>query len=417
MIDPARALDRTVPLMQDYVDAPDEMVIEALIATRVLLRVDETTLACDAGVTALLACFQTAARLGAHISLDIPDHLEANLAPLGRKTRVTDVLAETADQLIFPLEATNDPNLTFALGEYVEPGDFALGGDGFGSRLRVSQPAGSWSGHAPFGGALAGVAAGAEVARFALARLIEDGHPPREPVPLTADDHDLRLPDLPLPPRIDLGEVDFVSAGAITHAVLFLLFRLAGVELTGRVFDDDRTEVENLNRYLLLTNTGLEIEKVEQLGQFQTNAIRLHPEPVRVTDTLEATLADRVCVGADSVEARWITQRLAHGWVGVGATTHTLAMASEHWPGTPCAGCLHPTGEPPATRLPTASFVSLLAGTILAHRLVASVVASQQLAEATIALSALNLAGTEPIVTHPVAHTPACPVGHQAAAA
>jgi hypothetical protein len=128
-------------------------------------------------------------------------------------------------------------------------------------------------------------------------------------------------------------------------------------------------------------------------------------------------LGDRVVVGVDSVEARWNVQRLSTGWVGVGATSHALAMVSQHWPDTPCSGCVHPVPSPLATRLPTISFVSLIAGALLAYRLVQSAVAPVRVTEVDYVLDALRLASAEPFLTerpHAVEH---CPVGCAAARA
>lgn len=415
MIDPSNALDRTVRVIQDYVDAPDEAVVEALTRLKVRISADAPTLACGAGATALVAAFTAIARLGARIDLRVPQQARIEPVPPLDHEQLADALRAHAAKLIMPVQELDTVDLAFALAEDVGPTEFGLAGDDYSTRLTIGRPGGGWTGDIPFGGALAGVVAGAEVARAAVARLIAAGHPTRDPLALEARELTFGLPPLPGDiTGLNLGTVDFVSAGAITHAVLFLLFRVPGLTLAGRIFDNDEAAAHNLNRYFLLDELDLGASKAAHLEGLSTHAIRLigierrvgGPESLAGIDPL----AEHVCVGVDSVEARWQIQRLAPGWLGVGATTHAVAMASEHWPGTPCVGCLHSDIEPLQQRLPTISFVSLASGALLAYRLLSSAVAPTRRAESTIALNVLNLAADQPVVTEPIPPTSRCPV-------
>jgi hypothetical protein len=85
-------------------------------------------------------------------------------------------------------------------------------------------------------------------------------------------------------------------------------------------------------------------------------------------------------------------------------------LTSEHAPGTPCAGCLHPRDDAggPA-ELPTISFVSLLAGTLQAHRLLAH--ASGFPAAPPLLAAGFNLGSPEALAKIGLAANPSCPVG------
>jgi hypothetical protein len=61
-------------------------------------------------------------------------------------------------------------------------------------------------------------------------------------------------------------------------------------------------------------------------------------------------------------------QAMVPSWLGVGATSHTMVIVSEHTPGGACAGCTHPVVEDAVEVIPTVSFVSFWAGFLLAMR-------------------------------------------------
>jgi hypothetical protein len=416
---PGTALDRTVLVLQDYVGAPDEEIVRTLNSLRVKLTASGDALDEPNGQVALLAAFQAIARLGVEVVLDIPrDAVTSVPAPPLAAGSLYDSLEHLASRLIQPLGEDGGCDVIFSFDQEAPAGALVLGASDFEGRLRVGTGAGGFDGRLPFGAVLAGAFAGVEVARFAVRRLIEAGYARVDSIPLEHNDVTLSLTPFEYSEGgIDLGSADFVSAGAISHAVLFTLARVPKLTLSGRVFDDDVAAEDNLNRYVLLDVDSLERAKEEQLADLDWLSFSLKGIHGRVgKDGLSSVeLADHVVVGVDSVDARWDIQRLSPGWVGVGATSHALAMVSQHWPETPCSGCVHPVPSPLATRLPTISFVSLIAGALLAYRLMQSAAAPVRATEADYVLDAFRLASAEPFLTerpHAVEH---CPVGCRAA--
>jgi hypothetical protein len=418
---PAVALDRTVLVLRDYVDAPDEDIVRTLTSLRVRLTASGAALDQPNGQVALLAAFEAIARLGAEVALDVPrDAVVSVPAPPLARGRLWDALERLAPRLIQPLGADGHCDLTFSLDGQPAEGALVIGASNFEGRLRVGTDAGGFDGQLPFGAVLSGSFAAAEVARVAIKRLIDAGYAPVDSIPLEHHDVTLSLAPFEYPEcGADLGRVDFVSAGAITHAVLFTLARIPRLSLSGRVFDDDFAAEDNLNRYVLLDADSLGKAKEEQLAALDWLSFNLRGIHGRVGEgeLCAVDLVDRVVVGVDSVEGRWNVQGLATGWVGVGATSHALAMVSQHWPDTPCSGCLHPVRSPIEARLPTISFVSLIAGALLAHRLMQSIVAPVPATEVDYVLDALRLASAEPFLTERPRAAAHCPVGCHASLA
>jgi molybdopterin/thiamine biosynthesis adenylyltransferase len=190
-----------------------------------------------------------------------------------------------------------------------------------------------------------------------------------------------------------LGRLDVISAGAITHGMLFALLRVPGVDAALRVFDDDEFDWPNLNRYLLGRRSSRGENKAMLLAANSHGDLRIEAVPRRYDDNLatRAQLADRVAIGVDDIPSRWRAQRHAPGAVVVGATSHFEVVVSEHFPGTACAGCLYPDGAGDGRPIPTVSFVSAFAGILQAYRLLD---APRREARQTRA-APVNLAGSE----------------------
>lgn len=400
------ALDRSVRVVQDYADADAEHIVAAMLDTTVGLRADAETLATPAGRTATFASFDAIARLGARVVLDVPD-LALELPPGYRGDTLSAALLDRSTRLITP--ATRGPeacDLTICLGRDVPPNAISIGGSDTAMRLRLGTHAGGWSGTLPLGAGMAGSAAGAEVARTIVSRVLNGREGLQRFWPVTRP-FDLGLPPIDVP-TLDLGRIDFVSAGAITHAILFLLFQTPGVKLDGRLFDDDLAAADNLNRYFLLSTDDLRRRKVFALANLARGDIRLTGEKQRITRDTTLPLASSVVVGADSVVARWDAQSLAPGRVTVGATTHAHAESSSHPSGAACAGCVHSSSEDLVPVLPTISFVSLMAGTLAVSRLLAS--PPEDEAHRLVALNLFNLAGEAPLEISAIARNPDCPL-------
>src|SRR5206468_5332398 len=71
-----------------------------------------------------------------------------------------------------------------------------------------------------------------------------------------------------------LGNIDFISAGAITNASLYILFRL-GAQLDGRAIEGKTLDPPDLNRYMLALAHHLDLAKVDILAETSTGDIRL----------------------------------------------------------------------------------------------------------------------------------------------
>jgi hypothetical protein len=131
---------------------------------------------------------------------------------------------------------------------------------------------------------------------------------------------------VPLGECIDLGFVDFVSAGAISQAALFALSRFPSIEMSGRIFDDDIddiTEASNLNRNMLTVASDLGEPKVQIASKHRSAGVHLQPVVGRFPGhTSDTRLAGRVAVGVDDIPSRWKVQEKAPNWMAVGGTSH-----------------------------------------------------------------------------------------------
>jgi hypothetical protein len=178
----------------------------------------------------------------------------------------------------------------------------------------------------------------------------------------------VRLPE----GEVDFGQVDLISAGAISQATLYAVMRFPRVQMRGRIFDDDLTGASNLNRNMLSVVTDVGTPKVQVVTRCCGPKLQFDPVPNRfIGNSFEVReLAPRVLVGVDDIPSRWDVQRHAPGWVAVSGTSHFSVSSSAHSPGEPCSGCLHPVDDPAgANPIPTVSFVSFWAGLAMAVRL------------------------------------------------
>jgi hypothetical protein len=209
-----------------------------------------------------------------------------------------------------------------------------------------------------------------------------------------------------------LGGIDFISAGAITNASLYTLFRI-GAQLDGRAIERKDLDPPDLNRYLLALARHLDLPKVDILAEASTGDIRLEGRALlyneRTREQLQP-LANTVAVGVDHVPSRWLVQSEEPGLLVVGATEGFEAYASYHRPEMACAGCLHPTAPPDeATRVvATISFVSFFAGFFQALLLAALANGHEPKGQV---IRALPFGFSRPVVScTPLAPNPDCPV-------
>lgn len=228
-----------------------------------------------------------------------------------------------------------------------------------------------WQAHAwPFGGLGAGALAAGEAFKAAMRKLQRFSASPiyDETFAITSAARFSFAPPL-TPTKNELGRIDLISAGAITHAMLFVLARIPGAAGDLRVVDQEASDVSNLNRYQLLRLSDVGSSKVKHLGRLDLKQIRLRPIETRFdrdSSRYLRPLASVVLAGVDHIPSRWAIQREAANWLSIGATSHYSAMASFHRPGLPCAGCLHPRDDVQDGAIPTVAFVSFWAGLIAA---------------------------------------------------
>lgn len=382
MSNPLRdALDRTLLLMRDELspELPDARLVAALTNTAVTLVADGQNLMSHSAQTAFVTLALLLARSGHRVHLVAPDVKLAYIQPPLRVGRLIDGLLCCGADIL--------PGYEFAVGPPAQDVDLCIVfGDSRpvgGARRVMFVIANDWSARIgkmgerwpllsanPCGGMAASGFAAAEAFKIAMTKLRRFW---RDPAmgrdlfkPVEEFSFDLAPATTPLPRN--LGNFDLVSAGAITHSVLYALSRIPGAHGHGRVFDDDMNALTNLNRYMLLLSRFLGEAKVNYLAEFDLGGIRLDPVAARFHSTAHFAhpVPKRVLVGADHIPTRWEAQMLSPSWLGVGATTHWSAMASCHNPRSACAGCLHPRDDSDVGNIPTVAFVSFWAGLLLA---------------------------------------------------
>jgi hypothetical protein len=415
-----RTLARTVDLVRSdvYPQANEDDVVAALTGVRMRLVGGEDDLSSDAGQTALVTAAIVAAQSGAELLLDLADVPLLPAQPPLSGERLTDALLALTRELITPGREHDDgpADLTIAIGTAPAPSDalrLAPTLNGVELAHHSGRNAIGWSVGHQLAALFGGIAAGAEAFKVAMRQLRSAGHVPL-PGNATRELRPVRL-DVEATTGADLGQVDVISAGAISQGMLFALLRLPGVAAQLRIFDHDCLDWPNLNRYPLGSASMLEEPKAELLKRYATSAIGIQSVNEKFDDALaeRVTLAPLVAVGVDDIPSRWRAQRFAPGTVVVGGTSHFEVVVSEHPPGEPCAGCLYlDDDEPPADvappAIPTVSFVSTFAGVLQAQRLLT--VGGQTSARQTRA-APLNLAGADPLVELGASYRRPCPAG------
>ena len=419
------ALDRTVALLRgDLFPTLDPDVLAAeLTSTSVLLRANETNLVGNAAQTAVVSSFVSLAQMGYEVILDVPEVPLLYPQPPLKGSTLRSALLDLGSDLITPARTgpATDTDAQILIGDTAAegiPGEvIRVGGGpwsaalGIGADSRVRRLADEL----PVGAVLTGIACAAEVTRI-VARRIAHRHGlsvarefdiggPREV--------SLSLPPLDLPEPLDAGELDFISAGAITNGCFFVLLRVPRLRALARVIDDDTAEESNLNRYPLLRRSLLGRMKVGLLASLSIADFRIEQLPLRFgADDGEPppALRPRVLVGVDDIPSRWEVQRFYPEWLCVAGTSHFAALVSEHADGTACAGCLHPRDDPDApAELPTISFTSMLAGALQDYRLLAHMAWSPTMLP-TLA-PGFNLGAPYALTTLGQAARSDCPVG------
>jgi len=374
------ALDRTVRLVRDAVpdEVSDDEIVYRLQAMRVRCVADDANVTSRSGQTALVTLISLVARMGVQIALDVPDVELVGPQPPLRGTRLRSALIDLGQDLVPGTTVTDDPaipcDLSVVLGNTAvarrQAGWRMTGGTSSGTIAEIETRGHLWDASGPIGGMTSAALVAPEILKAAVRAL-----PLRHPIwrellaPCRSATWDFEVNGLALPAEVTA--VDIISAGAISQAALFALFRLP-VKLVGRLFEHDVAELSNVNRQVLFRRSDSG-PKAEIVGRCAPPLIDLTPvlEPFTLPASAQRLpLAPHVVVGVDDIPARWDVQRAARCWVGVGATSHFEASTSSHLPRQPCAGCLHPVDDARrGEQIPTASFISFWAGLALAVRL------------------------------------------------
>jgi len=376
------ALNRTFLLMRTDLaqGVADEVLLDALRSTRVVIAADKSTLSTHSGQSAFVTAATLMARSGHSVWLAAPEvGLIGAQPPLRGEALIAGLLDLGEDLLpgwtfeIGPLPTEVD--LTMVFGEPVlehcsQATLFANARDWSG---RLSGRASAWSGASwPIGGLTAAVLGAGEAFKAALRKLRRFAKSPA-----LFDELYAAAPaaEVELAPELTkqvsaLGRFDMVSAGAIGNALFHVLLRLPRVSGTAQVLDDDESNLSNLNRNVLLRRSRLNWSKVEDIASY-ADGLAISPVARRFGSggPDELDLADVVLVGVDHIPSRWAAQRTRPHWLGIGATERFAVQVSFHEEGMACAQCLHPNDAPLDGEIPTAAFVSYWAGLLLAASL------------------------------------------------
>ena len=377
-------LNRTILLCRDYVvDAvSDEEICQCFQSRKVLCVSDLRNLSSHSGQTALVTLVSLLSRMGMQVTLSIPEVALLSPQPPLLGQCVLESLIASGETLVTgaTVRCASDfnPEMIFVLGDTEIDSSNAVswrlcGSDWHGA-LSMEETAGSqrWVAEWPVGSMVSAALAANEAFKFVMRCL-----PLRDQAAQVffepSQSCDWNFGSVPLPEGdVDLGEVDLISAGAITQATLYAVMRFPRVQMRGRIFDDDLTGASNLNRNMLSLVEDVGTSKVRVVARRCGANLQIDPIPNRfIGNGFEVReLARRVLVGVDDIPSRWEVQRHAPGWVAVSGTSHFSVSSSAHGPGEPCCGCLHPIDDPAgANPIPTVSFVSFWAGLAMAVRL------------------------------------------------
>lgn len=372
------ALNRTLLLMGTALNPTCtlETRLQALTATRVVIRADPAALQTASGQSALVTAATLMARSGHEVWIDAEETTVLGPQPPLLGSALLGGLVDLGRDLLPDCEIHRGApqgrvDLAVLIGARTWVGDAGQiiamnAGDGWATLASEPTP---WAGdQRPLGGMAAGAMAAAEAFKSAMRRL--RGHAP-SPIHFDADFAPAEPCKIVLASdgpgyQGQLPQADLVSGGAIGNAVAFVLLRMPGLEGSLGVLDNDRSDLTNLNRNALLRRSNAGQLKVDDLAGQATGLVRLPPRPVRFEPGLP--LASTVLIGVDDIPSRWAAQATEPQWMAVGATAGFSVQVSEHRPGEPCAGCLHPVAATAAGPIPTVAFVSFWSGLLLVAR-------------------------------------------------
>lgn len=426
------SLDRTLLLMRDELraDIRDVDLLAALTSIEVLLVGDFENLSSHAAQCAFVTAALLMARSGHRVYLAAPEiPLVGRQPPLKSGTLVTSLL-EVGGDLLPGVEFSAVPpahtvDLCVTIGNSRPCANarhtIALNASAWSAWLGPPHTAARWRERLwPLGSLGAGALAAGEAFKISMHRLRRFARTPINFEKLFALSPEIRF-DLArsnAPTATALGDVDFVSGGAITNAALYCLLRIPGVSGGARIIENTSSDCSNLNRYSLLRRSNVFEAKAETLLTLDSGGLNLQAAHVRYDERSAlalAPLAPRVLVGVDHIPTRWLVQGMQPRWLGVGATTHWNAMASFHAEDVACARCLHPRDDENDAPIPTIAFVSFWSGLLLTAYLTRSAAGEKlTMGEQHVFLTPLR---SESAWWGPVGRRPQCPVCSRASRA
>jgi hypothetical protein len=377
-------LNRTILLCRDYAanGLSDEEICQQFQSLHVLCVSDLRNLSSHSGQTALVTTVLLLSRMGMQVGLRLPDvPMLLPQTPLSGAS-ICRALIASSEGLVTGATVCVDikfnPDLIFVLGDTkISVGSVPIwrlsGGDWYGGLApNVAGQTQGWTAEWPIGSMVSATLAAGEAFKFVMHRLQlakQADHVFFEPSSACSWNFD----SVAIPSEgVHLGEVDIISAGAISQSALYALMRLPKIEMWGRIFDDDLTAKSNLNRNMLTLGGDVGSLKVDVVANRCSAKLKLEPVTTRfVGRSVGARLAPRVLVGVDDIPSRWEVQRNAPGWVAVSGTSHFNISSSDHASGEPCSGCLHFIDDAAgANPIPTVCFISFWAGLAMTVRLV-----------------------------------------------
>jgi hypothetical protein len=419
------ALDRTLRLMRDELraDVTDADLVNALTGTKVALVAGEESLKSHAAQSAFIAAALLMGRTGHAVYLAAPNVRLVGPQPPLIGERLLDALLEVGSDLVPGIEfraavPKQEVDAVFLLDNVDWPGRARsvhyAGANEWRGWISPSDDGCSWPLNGwPIGGLGASDLIAAEAFKLSMRKLrrfarhfetfdLLFASASRALFALAPD----ATPGLP-----DLGMLDLVSGGAIVQASLFAFSRIPRVTGRARVIESDVSDISNLNRNCFLRFSRLGVAKADDLADQHLGSLCVTPVRARYEGPSDDSVdvGPIVLVGVDHIPTRWAVQRSQPRWVGVGATSHFMAMSSFHRPDLPCAGCLHPKDDPSTEPIPTVACVSFAAGLMMAAQYLRKL-AKTELAneEQQVIFRPLR---PERLWCSPVAPRPDCPVG------
>jgi hypothetical protein len=378
-------LARTCLLFQVDLGLRDPaFVLRALTAPNILIVADEAVVNTLPGQVAITTAAMLMARSGHRVFIDAPDAPLLGYQPPMVGGTLYEAISSVGDQLIDGVEIAVgcplfQPQLAFVCGQPTSLSPIAA------NRV-VSVSWSDWSGEIserpiiahrdesawPMGAMAAAVLMASEAAKIAgriLAAVSNRGAHFQEAF---ADCSAARLRLVPesTPRANDVGELDIISAGAVSNAFLYALLRLPELAGRARIFDRDHSDPTNRNRNMFLIAALAGMTKVGLIKHFE-RGLEVIPIQRHFRESDLEDLAEVVAVGVDDIPTRWLLARARSSWMGIGATSHFGSMASVHFPRSACGACLHPNNdEDQDGPVPTIAFVSFLSGLMMAADLI-----------------------------------------------